>query len=158
VVKRAQAGFTLIEVLLTIALVTALGAISFVSLGRPQTTTSLNVAVDTLVADLKSQQLLAMTGGQGGGTSAEPHGVTFANDHYTLFSGAVYDSQDQQNYTAELGQGVSLNTTFPSATILFTKRSGEVQNFVDGSSTVTVSKNNESKILTINRFGVVTVQ
>jgi type II secretory pathway pseudopilin PulG len=155
---RTEAGFTLIEVLLTVGLVTALCAISFASLGRPQTTTSLNVAVDTLVADLKSQQLLAMTGGQGDTTAAQPHGIALANDHYTLFSAISYTSQDPGNYAVSLGPDVSLSTTLPNAVVLFAKSSGEVQDFVNGDNIITIQKNSAAKTLTINRFGMITVE
>lgn len=156
--QHSEAGFTLIEVVLTVALVGGLCAISFVSLGKPQTTASLSGAVDTLVADLKSQQLLAMTGNQGGASSAQPQGIFIQSNQYTLFAGTAYDSQDEHNFTLTPGQGLSFSTTFEDSAVSFVKGSGEVEGFVDGDNTITVQKNGDSRTVTLNRFGMVTVE
>jgi len=156
--QQTDAGFTLIETLLTVALVTALFAVSAFSLGRPQTTGSLNGVTDMLVADLKSQQLLAMTGNQGSSTGAQPHGVYIQPNGYTLFAGTDYDSQDPNNYTVAPEQTIAVTTTFADNTIYFVTGSGEVQDFTIGDNTITLQTNGESRTISLNRFGMIEVE
>src|SRR5689334_3573513 len=117
----AETGFTLIEILVTLAIVALLAALTMVNLGKPQITASVNDTVDTLVADLKSQQLLAMSGDSGSASSQQPQGLYIQAGQYTLFAGSTYDSGDSNNYAASASQGVTFSTTFPGATVLFDK-------------------------------------
>ncbi len=154
--QGAEAGFTLIEVLLTLALVAGLCALSFTSLGQPQVTASLAGTLDTLVADLRSQQLLAMTG-NGDAGSAQPHGIVIASDHYTLFAGTSFDSGDDANYTVTPGEGISLDTDFPDEQIVFSQGTGEVRNFSSG-HTITVDAQGQNKTISINPLGMAEVE
>lgn len=154
---RAQKGFTLIEVLITIAIMAAMSALIFINLGKPQTVASLNGAVETLVTDLRAQQTLAMSGNSAGGATQLAHGMVVSANSYTVFAGDSYNQSDPNNYTVTPGQNISLNTTFPNSQILFDKSSGEVRDFSAGDNTITVTGDEGSKTITINRFGVVTV-
>ena len=156
--RETEKGFTLVEIMITTAILVALCALTLINLGKPQTTASLSGAVDMLVADLRSQQQLAMSGDSGSTSSQQPQGLRLESGQYTLFAGSSYNGADTNNYTAELGDGISLSTTFPGSTILFDKSSGEVNGFSAGNNTITIQKNGDSKTITINRFGTVTVQ
>ncbi len=152
-----ETGFTLIEILVTLAIVALLAALTMVNLGKPQITASVNDTVDTLVADLKSQQLLAMSGDSGSASSQQPHGLYVQAGQYTLFAGSSYDSGDTNNYSADASQGISLTTTFPGAAVVFDKGSGEVHDFSDGSNTITIHGTDNTKAVTVNRLGSVSV-
>lgn len=151
---KSQAGFTLVEILITLAIFGVLCAMTVINLGAPQTAASLNGTVDELVADLKAQQLLAMTGDSGSLSDQQPQGVLIAADHYTLFAGAAFDGGDGNNYTLTPGEGISFSTDFDDSQVLFNKGSGELS----GGGTITVGRDGESKTITINRLGTVTVQ
>ena len=153
-----QRGFTLVEALMTMALLAGVFALIFVNIGKPQTVASLNGAVETLVADLRTQQLQAMSGDSAGESSAQPHGVYVSSAAYTVFSGASYNGPDPDNYTVTPGQGISFSTTLPGSQVLFNKSSGEVQWFSAGSNTITVTGDEGTRTVTINRFGIVTVE
>ena len=154
--QARETGFTLVEVLVTFGIIAALAALTFASLGQPQTDASLNGTVETLMADLKSQQLLAMSGDSGSQTTQQPHGIVVSGSDYTLFSGSSYNSGDSDNYTVTPGSNVSFTTTFPSSQVLFDKASGEVNGFTGGSNTITVSVGGSSRTISITQYGTVT--
>lgn len=150
-------GFTLIEVLLVMGLLAALSGLTIINLTRPQTRASLDGIVATLVADLRSQQIKAMAGDSLTAASAQAHGVYVQSGAYTLFKGASYSSSDADNFVVQADAGVALNTTLPSTQVVFTKGSGTFSGFASGQNSITVSNAGESKVITINRYGVVAV-
>jgi prepilin-type N-terminal cleavage/methylation domain-containing protein len=152
-----DAGFTLVELLVVMGLVAVLAGLVTINLVRPQTSSSLTGTVNTLIADLRSQQLKAMAGDSMSATSAQAHGVYVQTSQYTVFKGTVYSGADTENM-AVLPDGVTFSTTFPSSQVVFVKGTGEVDGFVNGSNTITITNTTGSaKIITINRYGVPTV-
>jgi prepilin-type N-terminal cleavage/methylation domain-containing protein len=153
---NTQSGFTLVEMLVVIAIIAVLFALSAVNLGVAQNTASVSSATDTLLSDLRSQQLLAMSGGEGSTGSQQPYGIYFQTSNYTLFGDATYNSGDPSNYTVNVGPN-KLSTTFSSDQVVFEKGDGEVTGFNSGSNTVTIFDNSTSETITINRFGATSV-
>lgn len=156
--RQTQTGFTLAEILVVMVVALALVSLSLVNLGRPQETANSSTLIDTLLADLKSQQILAMSGGTGGTTAAQPQGVYIQSSRFTLFAGGSYNAGDPHNFTENAPGGIRLSTAFPGSSVIFQKGTGEVQGFSGGSNTITVSTANTTKTVTINRFGTATVQ
>lgn len=156
-VAKKQEGFTVVEIMVVVAIIALLFALGTINLGNTQTTTSLSSAVSGLVADIKSQQMLAMSGDQGSVTSQQPQGLYVQSGTYTLFAGTTYNSGDTNNFTVNPGQGISLSTTFPSSTVLFNKGTGEVSGYSATTNKITLTFNGTSKTVTIDRFGAVTV-
>jgi len=150
---RQNSGFTLIELLVVLAITAVLFGLIGINLGHPQTVASTTASTDTLLADLRSQQLLAMIGGTGSTASAQPHGLYLETSQYTLFAASSYNAGDSDNFVVQLSSGARLTTTFPDAQIVFAKGTGEVENFVDGSNTITIASSGVSRTITINRFG-----
>jgi hypothetical protein len=128
-----------------------------INLGHPQTVASATTSVDTLLADLRSQQLLAMVGGTNSSGSVQPHGIYFQATDYTLFADSSYNAGDTDNFVVQLTPGAQLTTTLPSAQVVFTEGTGEVAGFVSGSNTITLTSGDISRTITINRFGAPTV-
>jgi prepilin-type N-terminal cleavage/methylation domain-containing protein len=152
-----EAGFTLVEIMITVAIIATLAALTLVNLGKPQVTASQNSIVDTLVADLKSQQLLAMAGDSGGSASRQPQGVYIQASQYTLFAGPNFDSNDTNNFSITADQNTTFSSTFPGSKVIFATGSGEVQNFAGTTNTITVHRADDTKTITLNRLGAVTV-
>lgn len=152
-------GFSLLEVLVVMGLIAILTGLTVTNLIRPQTTASIDGVVNTLAADIKSQQLKAMVGDSLSASSAQEHGVRVQPTNYTLFKGASYAGGDTDNFTLQQGSDISLSTTFPSSVLIFTKAAGEVSGFVNGSNTITVTNtvSGQVKTLTVNRYGAVTI-
>ena len=149
-----QAGFTLVELLVGLVIITVLFALSTVNLGRPQTDVTIQSSVDTLLSDIKSQQLLAMSGDEGSTTSEQPHGIFVEASKYTLYTGATFSLGDSSNYVVNAPANTTFSSTLPSGKLLFNKGPGDVSG-LSGSSTytITVAQTNGSKVITINRFG-----
>lgn len=155
--KLGQGGFTLIEILVSCAIIASLFALTTINLASPVETATVGSVVDTIIADLKSQQLNAIAGNDGGTTSAQPQGIHIQMGSYILFAGAAYSAVDPNNFTLAMDSGISLSTSFLNSRVIFNKGDGEVQGFVNGSNTITVNGRSSSKIITINRLGAVTV-
>lgn len=154
--QGTQAGFTLVELLVVLGIISVLFALSVINLGQAQTTTSLISVTNKMLADIKSQQLLAMTGGTGSTSSQQPQGVYVQSGSYTLFAGASYSGSDPNNFAVSVGP-YSLRTTLPGNQAVFEKGDGAVSSFTSGDNTITISGNGSSQTVTLNRIGAATV-
>jgi prepilin-type N-terminal cleavage/methylation domain-containing protein len=152
-----QSGFTLVEMLVVTAIILVLFGLSLVGLRQPQTNTNSLSAVDTLVNDLKTQQMSAMSGATGSNTAQQAAGIFIQSNQYTLFTGSSFSGGDSYNYVYTPPTGVTFSSTFPSNTVIFTKGDGSVNGFSAGSNSITVTTSAGSKIITITRFGAITV-
>lgn len=155
--RKQESGFTLVELLVVIIIITILFALSTVNLGQAQTTASLQSITNTLLADIKNQQLLAMVGEEGSTSSQQPHGIYIEAHSYVLFADASYTSSDSNNFTVQTGSD-TVTTTFPGSQVVFTTGEGGVASFSAGNNTITIAGNGSSQTITINRFGATAVQ
>jgi type II secretory pathway pseudopilin PulG len=152
-----QSGFTLVEALVVTGLIVVLFGLGVVGLGQPQTSTDNVSAVETLVNDLKAQQTAAMAGTTGSSTSRQSAGVYVQAAQYTLFTGSSYSAADSYNYVVPTPSGVSLSSTFPGGIVLFNKGAGDVSGFTAGNNTITVTSGSSTRVITITRYGAITV-
>lgn len=159
---KAGPGFTIVEVLLAMAIFAIISAFTTINLIKPQTKASVETTATTLVSDLRQQQLKAMVGDGENQTSASEYGIRFEADKYILFRGSTYSGADPNNYQVLTGSNVTLSNNLPPASLssnVFSKRSGEVSGYVSGSDTITITNTSsgEQKILTVNRYGAITI-
>lgn len=157
---KAGPGFTIVEVLLTMAIFAIIAGFATINLIKPQTKASIEGTVTTLVSDLRQQQLKAMAGDGESQTSSQHFGVCLQTSKYTLFRGSTNCPSNSDNFDVNVGPNLSITTTLPGSSAIFTKRSGEVSGYVSGSDTITITNtaSGEQKILTINRYGAITIQ
>ena len=156
---KRQTGFTLIELVVAMAIILILAGFVTLSLISEQNITSVNATVDTLVSSMASQQTKAMASKSEGLPTGQSFGVYFQSDRYTLFKGTTYSASDSANFTTILDGGIRFtNITFPNNTIVFLIISGEISEFVAGQNTITVrnTQGPETKTITVNKYGVVT--
>ena len=145
------------ELLVVVGIIAIIFGLSVVSLGQPQAATNRQDATDTLLSDIKNQQLFAMVGATGSASSQQPAGIYVQSNQYTLFTGSSYNAGDSYNYVVTAPNGTSFSTTFPSGIMLFNKGAGDVNGFANGSNTITITTSAGTRTLTVDRFGVINV-
>jgi prepilin-type N-terminal cleavage/methylation domain-containing protein len=156
---KTQKGFTFIEIIIVLGITSILFGVMTFNLLRFKNSSSSQSNIDTLVSDLKNQQLKAMLGNTEGRAANDSYGIYFLSDKYILFHGTSYNPNDSANFPVNLPTDVQIqSTTLPNNTVVFTKISGEIPSFAQGSNTVTVKavNINVQKVITFNRYGVIT--
>ena len=158
--EKRQAGFTIIELLLTLGIIALLSTFTTVALIRPQIKASVDTTATTLVADVKQQQLKAMVGDSEDLASSQTFGIYFEGNRYTLFRGSTYVAGDPNNFIVNLDTNINItDITFLGNTLVFNKRSGEVAGFLPGQNSLVVKStiSSEQKTVTINRYGAIEI-
>lgn len=155
----SQRGFTLVEFLLVMSIFAVLAGIATVNLLSFQRQSQLNATVDTFVADMKEQQMKAMSGDAGGDPSMENYGINLdaVNYQYILYKG-TYSAADTSNFAVSVPRSVNISSTFPNSQINFEKGSGEIVGYASNSATITFqdSSNSDQKVIQLNKYGVIT--
>ena len=148
-----QKGFTLIELIIVMAIFATLVGISTISLLNVKHKSTLNTVVNTFLADLKEQQIKAMVGDTEGSGVVYNYGIHFETSTYTLFHG-TYSSGGTGNFVVPLTDTVQFNSFSQGNSIIFAKGSGEAS----GMTTITLidTVDNNQKTITVNQYGVVT--
>mgnify|MGYP001610761791 CR=1 FL=1 len=119
-------GFTLIETLVVAAFFIMLLGLLTINVINIEPKTSLTLATSTIIADIKKQQLKAMTGGASSDVISD-FGVYLESDKYTLYTGSNYISNNPSNSVIKLSDNITITDIgFPSSTIVFQKGSGEI--------------------------------
>lgn len=156
---RIQKGFTLIELIVIMAIFGLLLGLVGLNLSTSRQSAVRNSAVSVLVSELKSAQLKSMQFDTQGEVSNLDYGVYFTTDSYILFSGSTYNNSDPDNYIVNLDNGIEFSEiNLPSDQIVFVRGSGEVLNFDSGQNYVVLSDTRDSTQYRIqfNKFGVIT--
>lgn len=139
-----QAGFTIIELLLVISIVTIIGTFSVVFFSRFLTQNAVANAQDQLIGELRKAQMYAMMGRQNGNW-----GVRFGSNKITLFQGNSYATR-----TTALDETFSENSNISISgftEVVFTKTTG----LPSTTGTYAITGNDTSKQVVINSQGVV---
>jgi prepilin-type N-terminal cleavage/methylation domain-containing protein len=152
----SQKGFTLIELVIVMAVALILLGIATISLGNVQRTTQVSSVTQTLISDLREQQIKAMAGDTELSGANADYGVHFETNAYTLFR----DTYGTGNFTVNLPETIQVSSTFSGSKVTFEKGSGEVSEYDDvnpANNTITLTNtvSNEQQIITLNRYGVV---
>jgi len=149
-------GFTLPELVVTIFVLLTLVSLITINLSYTQRRATLNTAITTLVADLKDQQMKAMSGDTEGRSSADNYGIYFQSGSYVLFHGSSYNASASANTTITIDTSQHFTTT--GKTVLFNRVTGEVSGYNSSSDTITLEDipSGDQKTLEYNRYGVIT--
>lgn len=147
-------GFTIIEMVVALGIFATLTAIGYIRSVDIERRAPIGALSDTVIADLRGQQTKAMAGDLG-----VNHGIHFQFNEYTLFKGAAYNALDPSNAVTVLPTNITFSSvTFPDASVIFSKGSGDIAGFTAGNNTVTITQTltGESKTVSINQYGAVT--
>ena len=146
-------GFTLPEVIVAIAFFGLLVGLVTISLFNARGQTAQGATVDVLIADLKEQQIKAMSG-----SGDLDYGIYLEAGKYTLFDGNTYTPGASSNFEIALDPSIAIsNILFPNSIIVFQKGSGEILNFVSGQNTfiVNLTTGGNPRTVSLNRLGAV---
>ena len=148
-------GFTLIELIVVLSiLITLLGFVT-INLSSSQQKTSLSTTIQTIISDMKAQQIKAMIGDTEGRVSASAYGVHFDTDKYVLFHGA-YSAFEASNFVVNLTDTIKFDAG-SRPEIVFEKVNGEIYQFSIGPDKIILKDTTNGNIRTIriNQYGVI---
>ena len=147
-----QKGFTLIELIIAIGIFTVITSLATINLLNAQHIASIDSTVTTLIADLKQQQIKAMTGDTEGRGTTSQYGVHFDANKYVLFHGS-YNAADNSNFVVNLEGTLNFTDITGNGDIIFSQGSGESS----GLNPIILkdSLTNKQKTMTTNVYGVV---
>jgi prepilin-type N-terminal cleavage/methylation domain-containing protein len=137
-------SFTLIELLLVVALIGALAAFSTPFYARFLTQNSVSLVQDQLTSHLRRAQMNAMMGKNNG-----PWGVTYTSSKLVLFQGVSYAAR-----TAAFDELFVVNPSISITglgEIIYTKTTG----LPNAAATITIAGVGSSKTVTVSSIGVV---
>jgi len=154
-----QAGFTLIELILVLALLTTILTLATVNLFKPTAQANIDSASTDVVSILREAQNKAVNTDTGGGVASNEYGVYFEATKYTLFKGTVFNPADPNNFAVNTPQGITLAPNLPGSSVVFQRISGEVVGFDSAKNTVCIRETalNKTALLRVNFVGVVDV-
>jgi len=140
-------GFTLLEVLLSIAIISGMAAFSIPVYQSFQVKNDLDLAVSKTIQTLGRAQMLSQ-----GVDGDVTWGIKIQTGSITLFKGISFNTRDVSfDEISVISQSITL-APLSLNEIIFNKLSGEPQS--QGTITLT-STNNETKTITINAKGFV---
>ncbi len=154
----AITGFTVLELMLTLSILGVLFALTVVNLTNLIPKANTRAAAEVLVADLREQQMKAMSGYEAVSGGATDYGIYFETDKYTLFTGSSFVEGHQENYIVPLQAGLEFDTTnLPLSRIVFQKGSGDVVNYSDTYHSIRIRNvvMPELRTITFNKLGVI---
>lgn len=118
-----QAGFTFVEIMVVVAVLLLLAAVTVLSLGAFSDRLLLRSAASDVAFALEAAKARSVAGAGG-----EAHGVHFADDSFVEFSGESYDDEDSGNVAHELDDRLSLSTDILNGeeSVIFSRITGAV--------------------------------
>ncbi|MDP1743574.1 MAG: type II secretion system protein [Candidatus Amesbacteria bacterium] len=131
-------GFTLIEMIVVIGIgLVILTTTTVLLLGGQRRVVKIS-AEEQILSDIRSVQTKAMSG-------LGAQSISFANNSYTT-----------DNYVVNLDNNIQLTTTFAGSSIVFLAVSGEINNYVSGSDTVSITDatDDTKRVIHFNKYGV----
>lgn len=152
---KSKRGFTLLEVLFSIAILAIIFLITVKSFSGEISEKETQAIADSIVAKLELARSNAITG-----KSGQNYGVKFGDNYFTYFTGSSYISSNQSNDRSDIGNKFEITNDIPGAddTIVFSKLKGDINH--SGPITITIYEvsNSENTIqLKIGKLGDVSM-
>jgi prepilin-type N-terminal cleavage/methylation domain-containing protein len=145
-------GFTLVEVLVVLSIMSVLGGLTFVGLGAVANGYALSGAHRQVLSLLEEARAHSLAS-----TNDHAHGVHFGTGVVTIFAGDTYDSADPNNRVVTLSGRASLSSVSLAgggSSVVFGRASGRTAQH----GTVTIaqaSDNTKTRTITIAPSGVI---
>ncbi len=150
---KTMKGFTLIELVLTIAILGILTAIAINTFGAAQLKKEQSGITESIVSYLEKQKADTQAG-KGG----KNYGIKFDSDTFTLFEGKVYSLNATTNITFPINPNFEISETISNASnaIYFFRLYGEANE----TATITISHINNQitpQLIVIEESGTISV-
>lgn len=155
--RNTTCGATIIELLLVITIIGIFARIITLNLFQGQQRTSLVVARDSVISDVRKQQLRAMHGDTDVPETYLDFSVLFEAHRYILYPGIVYDELNPFNEVINLDSILEFNPIdLPSSIVTFARLSGDVRSFdpMHRSVTLVNTQTGDQHQLTFNERGI----
>lgn len=152
-----KTGFTLVEMLFSMVILGILFSLIVSNLTNVIPQALSRSAAEIVIADLREQQMKAMTGYESVSGGASDYGVYFEADRYVLFTGSSYQVDHPENFSVELQTGLIFDpVTLPDASVVFANSSGENLNYSADNHLITIANpsTGEQSTISINQLGV----
>jgi len=146
-----RTGLTLLEIVLVLALISLSLSLSIIFVRRTQINADINAQTENLVYHLRLAQSNAISG-----VNNSPHGVHIESTKFSVFEGATYNEENEQNFTIELPASYSIqniNLQNAGSDIVFTAPNGETEDY--GDFTLTATNIDEENTITITEKGTI---
>ncbi len=139
-----QSGFTLLEIMLVVALVSVIAGFSTPLILRAQRQNDLDIASTSVVQSLRRAQILAQTAKADG-----DWGVYITNDQVVVFTGSSFAGRDV-GYDEEIDLGNAISASGDQE-FIFEKLTG-----FTSTGSATLSTDTDSQEISINEKGMLT--
>jgi type II secretory pathway pseudopilin PulG len=157
--KKRGRGFVLIELAVVFGMMAVLIGLTSMNIFGASRKATLTGTIDTLNADMTSQQTKAMSSVAQSGVVPLGYGIRFDTNQYTLFQGLTYNATNTTNVVIPLNSRVTFSTiSLPNNAITFASQSGEIVGFNSAQNTFTIHQTDsgETKTIQVNRYGIIT--
>jgi len=156
--RAPQAGFTILETVIVVAIFLTLIALISPAIFNIQSSSTKDSITETLLADIKNQQIKSMTGDTEGRGTPDFYGVYIQPSYYVLFHGQNYSPSEPTNFTTQIDNQFTLTTTFTQTQIVFATQSGEINGFIPAQNSITVQeiRTGQQKVIQLNKYGTIT--
>lgn len=152
-------GFTLIELIVSMGIFMLIVGFSGLAYLNIQKSTDLTNQTTQLISSFRQAQALAIGGQTLDDASNTNVGIHFEEDSYTIFIGSSYDPNNTSNIITNLPNQIAINYILPSANLLFTARTGEINVFDSAKNIITIiHQDGQSKTINFNRLGIVDLE
>lgn len=146
-------GFTLIEIIISISIISILTVIAVNTLSGASDRKELEGIADSVVAELDQAKANSQAGKDG-----ESHGIKFNSDSYITFSGSSFDVDDSNNQTFNINSekfDITEDISNVDNAVIFSKIYGEIGDTV----TITIADLDDSNSIDviIGKLGEVSV-
>lgn len=152
-IEQSNKGFSLVELLLGVAIFAMLIGVITLNLNTAQHKATISTTLETLLTDLNQQQIKAMTGDTEGRATLSDYGIHFDTTSYTLFHD-TYSAGNSTNFSINIPSVQQITTNFVNDQIIFQRGSGEIN--TTGTITLVDTVSGEQKVIELNRLGIVT--
>lgn len=155
--NNRKQGATIIELLFVMLIIGVFVRLVTLNLFRSQQRVSLSMTRDSVIRDLRGQQMKAMSGMTRTPGSYVDYSIRFEQQRYILYPGTVYASDNPENMVVVLDNIMQFSgIVFPNGTVSFARLSGDMRSYAAGSDSVILQniQTGQQHTITINERGV----